>query len=72
VAAVMVVAAPRLRGRRGPSPLAAALVAQPEPTELETWALSDPLEDQEEQAVEDGSVEQDDGTDLDLDSESME
>lgn len=71
VAAVMVVAAPRWRGHRASSPAAVAPADQ-EPTELETWALSDPLEDPDEQVVDDGSVEPDDGTDLDLDTETME
>ncbi|HYV49850.1 MAG TPA: zf-HC2 domain-containing protein [Myxococcaceae bacterium] len=75
LAAVLVAAGPRWRGHRaGPSLAAAAMVEQdPGPSELETWALSDPLEDPDEQVmVDDGSVDTDDVTDLDLDTESME
>jgi anti-sigma factor RsiW len=71
LAAVLVVGGPRWRSRGGPSPPAAALEAQ-EPSELETWALSDPLEDPEEQVLDDASVEPDDFADLDLDTETME
>jgi anti-sigma factor RsiW len=70
LAAVLVTAGPRWR-RHGPAaPAASALEAQQEPTELEAWALSDPLEESDEQVMDDASVEPDDMTDLDLDTET--
>ncbi|HEY8206673.1 MAG TPA: zf-HC2 domain-containing protein [Myxococcaceae bacterium] len=65
-------------GRHGAAPAEPARV-EVESSELVTWALSDPLEDQDELAlagaaddVDDGLVETGDIPDLDLDSETME
>jgi anti-sigma factor RsiW len=71
LAAVLVVGGPRWRAGGAGSPLAAALEEQ-EPSELETWALSDPLEDPDEQVADDASVEPEDVADLDLDTETLE